>query len=344
MYNSLKGRDLYTVYRVKFPNGKSYIGFTEVGILERKRTHYSSINSKKRTPMKNALKKYKGRETWEVLNCYETLKLALKMESVFIEKYDSTNTGYNVQTGGQYCPPTRVKKGTKVIDYQGNIFESAEEAAKFYKVTASMVLASCREGYVVKDKTIFRKHNNDFVKKGIICLETGEYYINTGDVCRKLGFKKSAKNSITRAISGERSSYKGYTFLRYEPKYESLIGCKFKIIRPKTAHNKITEVYDSKGNKFSSIKEAASFYKISPSNVFYSIKQSKTLEMGIKFSNCPNIKAYEKLIKCHQTEELFENVRQISKALNIDYSYLSKSIKNNKKAKGYSFEYVLREV
>lgn len=343
MHKNLRGRDLYTVYRVRFPNGKSYIGFTEVGILERKRTHYNT-SKKRKTPIQNAFMKYRGEEYWEVLNCYANKKVALYMESFFIQKYDSIDKGYNIQTGGQYVPDSRKKKGTEVIDYQGNIFESAEQAAKFYRVTASMVLASCREGYVVKGKTIFRKQNSYFIKKGIICLETGEYYINTEDVCKKLGFKKTAKSSIARAVSGKRSSYKGYTFLRYKPEYENLIGCKFKIIRPKTAHNKIKTVYDSKGNKFGSVKEAASFYKISPSNVFYSIKESKTLGMGIKFSDCPEIKAYEKLIKCHQTEELFKNIRQVSKTLNIDYSYLSKSIKNNKKAKGYSFEYVLREV
>lgn len=335
---------MYTVYLVTFPNNKKYVGFTEKGIVERKRTHYASINSKKRTPMKNALKKYKGRETWEVLNCYQTLKLALKMESIFIERYDSVITGYNVQTGGQYCPPTRIKKGNTVYDYQGNKFNSFVEAAEYYGVTSSMVSASCREGYVVKNKTIFRRANEDFIRTGIICLENGKYYFNTVDVCSDLGFTKESCNSISRVIRGERSSYKGYTFIKYEDNYKSLIGSRFKTIRPKVAHNKIKSIYSSEGIHFNSCKEASDYYKIPETNIFYSMKQNKTLENGLKFSQGSPKKSYKKQIFCKNTGQYFKNIKEASSYFNINYSFFSKYFKKGKSIKGYSFEYVTREV
>lgn len=335
---------MYTVYVVKFPNNKCYVGFTEKGITERKRTHYASINSKKRTPMKNALKKYKGQETWEIINCYQNKKVALKMEVVFIKKYNSIKNGYNVQKGGQYNPKLKDRDGIIVYDYQGRKYKSFVEAAKYYGVTSSMISASCREGYVVKNKTIFRRADEDFVKTGLICLENGKYYLNTTHACFDLGFTKKSSNSITRVIRGERSSYKGYTFIEYKDKYKSLIGSRFKTIRPKVAHNKIKSIHSSDGMHFNSCKEASDYYGIPESNILYSMRKDKTLDIGLKFSQDNPKKAYKKQIFCKNTDQYFKNIREASSYFNINYSFFSKYFKKGKSIKGYSFEYVTREV
>lgn len=215
-HNNLRGRNLYTVYKITFPNNKIYIGFTEVGILERVKTHISA--SKKRiTKIHNAFNKYDNFKV-QVINCYSTRKLALYMERHYINRYNSTGkNGYNIQSGGQYVPLARIKKGRKVIDCRGNIFNTITECADFYGVTIASIRLCC-----INKWKVLRKYNVKFYEEGdtkcskfthikkVKCLNNNQIYKNAEEAKEQLGLKSSL--SIRRVCRGERNHYAGFNF------------------------------------------------------------------------------------------------------------------------------------
>lgn len=89
------------VYKVIFPNNKIYIGITTKSLASRQKEHYRRMNSSVDWKFYNALRKYKGLETWEVLNCSATSWEELcKLERYYISEFDSCNNGYNCTSGG----------------------------------------------------------------------------------------------------------------------------------------------------------------------------------------------------------------------------------------------------
>ncbi len=96
---------MYTVYRILFPNSKSYIGWTAEGLNKRKDRHLLSTKNGSNFSVHNALRKYNGGSVlWEVL--YETSDKEFSltiMEPYFIRLYGShysTGRGYNMTLGG----------------------------------------------------------------------------------------------------------------------------------------------------------------------------------------------------------------------------------------------------
>lgn len=95
----------YINYRMIFPNGKSYVGWTQKSLEDRKHDHYkTSFHKKRRYAVHEAILKY-GFEsiTWEILYESEDRDFTLNiMESYFIRLYGSyiEENGYNLTWGG----------------------------------------------------------------------------------------------------------------------------------------------------------------------------------------------------------------------------------------------------
>lgn len=95
----------YTIYKINFPNNKSYIGMTSKRLLSsRKASHIYDSNHNSTLPVHNAIRKY-GRDniTWEILES-GILSLAEVnfLEKYYIKFYNSLINygGYNILTGG----------------------------------------------------------------------------------------------------------------------------------------------------------------------------------------------------------------------------------------------------
>ena len=89
------------VYLISFPNGKKYVGITTNSLDERKSSHISHRNTSA-LPVHQALKKYLGTESWEIIGKATSWEALTRLEILKIEEYKSlTNLeGYNLTIGG----------------------------------------------------------------------------------------------------------------------------------------------------------------------------------------------------------------------------------------------------
>lgn len=104
-----------TVYRIKFPNGKSYIGIT-VDFDKRKNAHLSAVGrDNEQNIIYRAMRKH-GVDSleWIILDNevdnYNNLK---ELEKSYIQKYDSYENGYNMTLGGDGVLGKRVSEETR---------------------------------------------------------------------------------------------------------------------------------------------------------------------------------------------------------------------------------------
>ena len=89
------------VYRVDFPNGKSYVGVTSYNLNYRKREHFYKVRRGSKTAFHCALRKYWKHNKWSILGEYETFDCAKKKEIELIKSLDTRAPhGYNLTTGG----------------------------------------------------------------------------------------------------------------------------------------------------------------------------------------------------------------------------------------------------
>lgn len=103
------------IYKYTYPNGKVYIGQTQISVRERHYQHMSaSKDPKRRTICEVAIAKYgepklETIETIEVADNEVTKLVGLlnEAEKKWITEYDSTNRtkGYNIQNGGERVTP-----------------------------------------------------------------------------------------------------------------------------------------------------------------------------------------------------------------------------------------------
>jgi len=95
----------YLIYRALSPTNKSYIGYTSKSLQERIYFHLDQANNKNRPeyyrPFKKALRKYKDKIVWTVLDITNTIENAHNLEKHYIEIYKSYKNGYNASLGGE---------------------------------------------------------------------------------------------------------------------------------------------------------------------------------------------------------------------------------------------------
>lgn len=91
-------------------NAKVYIGFTNMGLRLRRKSHTGKalkcFDNKTNNYFVNALKKYKKEKfNWFILYTSDQIEDLLKMEKYYINYFDSNNRlfGYNMTTGGDHC-------------------------------------------------------------------------------------------------------------------------------------------------------------------------------------------------------------------------------------------------
>lgn len=96
---------IYTIYRIIFPNGKSYIGWSSRSVDARKREHIKSSKRNTSIILYKAMRKYEvGDLLWEIVYQSADKEYTLEIaENYFIRLYKShiSENGYNITYGGE---------------------------------------------------------------------------------------------------------------------------------------------------------------------------------------------------------------------------------------------------
>lgn len=148
-----------TLYRIEFPNGRSYVGMTS-NFRKRKQGHKKDMKKYATRPLYVAIRRF-GWDTlkWDVLDTNVEAETAKFMEMDFIHLFDSKTNGYNFYPDGNgdlvrkaYQDPKKaenlaighgskpfiIKKYGKVLD----TFINKSECAREYELNVYCV-AKC---------------------------------------------------------------------------------------------------------------------------------------------------------------------------------------------------------
>jgi group I intron endonuclease len=204
----------YTLYKIDFPNGKIYIGYTSQKLEKRQADHkYAAKSNKKgRTPIQNALAKFSGQEKWEVLATCSSIEEAYAAEIELIEAYNSTDpkVGYNVSRGGdgiRHTAYTKAKIGKGAILTNKNRFTDKNNVEKQSKaLKARWAIPGAKQELAIK------KGAKPFY---IIDVESGSVlgeFLSQRECARHFDV---SPGFINNCLKGRRVGTKKYTF-RYK--------------------------------------------------------------------------------------------------------------------------------
>lgn len=119
----------FIIYKVTFPNKKIYIGITSKDLKVRKRNHYASVNSGSKFKFHNALRKYKGKEKWNIISTkIKSWQELCALEIFYIKKYDSVNKGYNSTSGGE-----GILNPSKITRYRMSVWQKGKKLSKEHR-------------------------------------------------------------------------------------------------------------------------------------------------------------------------------------------------------------------
>lgn len=212
----------YSVYLLKFPNNKVYVGQTKKLVENRLTEHkWDRTNSKNNLhrPIIFAMRKYKELVVCETLESNLTLDEANFLEKYYIKYYNSIdiNFGYNLCIGGN----------------AGNIMSEAgkkrraEKMQKYYKdpeyiarISAShrnrkhTIKDFCKKQKEIIDKYFSKvenriKHSKIKGGKPFICIETGEVFESLALAGEKLN---CYGQNIRKVLLKERKQTNNLTF------------------------------------------------------------------------------------------------------------------------------------
>ena len=94
------------IYKIKFPNGKHYIGLTSTSLEQRTKEHKTCAKNGDTRCVYNALRKYNMVDTFELIeiDTADTLEELCEKEIGYIIEYNSyymNEKGYNMTYGGE---------------------------------------------------------------------------------------------------------------------------------------------------------------------------------------------------------------------------------------------------
>jgi hypothetical protein len=222
---SYKKTGYYLVYKVSFPNGKLYIGYTSTSLYTRKLSHLSEVRRGKNRKFYNALKKYGNSTKWEIINTYQNKDFALNREIYFINKFNTynSNLGYNMTLGGE--GKSGPQKGrTSYIDNFGNVYSGIKEITEKLGFCKNQVIGSASSGYYCGDYSFSRYTHGmlksyDRISKKSKKDRARKIYCTINQTCfsslkEASEFLNVMPQAVYRVVAGSRSHVKGY-YLRY---------------------------------------------------------------------------------------------------------------------------------
>ena len=125
------------IYKIKFPNGKHYIGLTTISLEQRTKEHKYSAKNGDAKCVYNAIRKYEMVDTLELIeiDTADTIEELCEKEIGYIIEYNSyymNNNGYNMTYGGEgtngYVFTEEVRQ--KMSELKKKYYEDNPEARK----------------------------------------------------------------------------------------------------------------------------------------------------------------------------------------------------------------------
>jgi predicted XRE-type DNA-binding protein/predicted GIY-YIG superfamily endonuclease len=150
---------MFTVYRYKSPSKRFYIGITKFPDARKKQHAQKEWIFDDVTKFAKAIRKY-GIEKmeYEIIETVETLAEACEREKYWIEFYDSIDSGYNMNPGGEYAG--RVTYADRVVDDIRHLLletkMTQKEIAKTFHVSESYV-SSIKNGKMRVNNKVVRE-------------------------------------------------------------------------------------------------------------------------------------------------------------------------------------------
>lgn len=224
----------YSIYKLNFPNSKSYIGQTSKSVQERFTEHCwdrTGTRSELNRPIIFAMKKYKGLITYTILEENLTLDEANFLERYYIKFYNSlidNKCGYNSTIGGNagsiMSDSGKKRRSEKMKKYY-------EDPAYVNRITEHLKTPEHRTK-MDKGFREFLKNNPDHYSKinigrsrslegnikaakamggkSFICIETNEIFHTLKQAADHFG--SPCKDGIYKVLKGKRKTYKKLHF------------------------------------------------------------------------------------------------------------------------------------
>lgn len=206
MSNDIK---LNSVYLVKFPNNKVYVGITCQSVDKRISRHKLDAKNNSQYKFHRALRKY-GEVEVCILERNLTRQEANKKEMYYIEKYDSFNFGYNSTLGGDN-PSENFIYSENSLEGKISFREKITKKFKCPKYTEK------RRQITKKACNTTKARNNMSLAKGsklfsAFCIKTNKKmgtWLNQVICAEDLGVHRSG---VGKCLRGEMRTHKGYRF------------------------------------------------------------------------------------------------------------------------------------
>lgn len=227
----------YIVYKAISPSNKLYIGITKNTLKERIYAHKTQAKKGRKTPFYDAMRKYKDKLIWEIIEIVNSLSKAEEKEKYYISLYNTIDRtkGYNLSPGGM-AGSIMSEEGKKVWkekmrkhyddpEYIKMMSEKKKESLNSDPNSSEKQSSHTKKYYENKDN--YKKHIEHLKKlhlneeytikraksmggKPFICVETGERFEYLMQAAKKFG--TTCKDSIYKVLKGKRKTYKKLHF------------------------------------------------------------------------------------------------------------------------------------
>jgi hypothetical protein len=210
---------MYSVYKLNFPNGKSYIGQTKKDPSVRFNQHKSNIKKDLKRPIIEAMRKFKDLVNIEILEINLSQNESDFLEKYYIKFYDSLidNNGYNLSPGGNSGSIMSIEGKKRHKEKMKKHYNNPEYVKKITKHLVDRKLndpdyykkqKECVDVYFSKTEN---REKHSLVKGGqpFVCVETGEVFISQAIGGEKL---KVHSQNIYKVLKNKRKSCGGFTF------------------------------------------------------------------------------------------------------------------------------------
>lgn len=354
----------YTVYRHVSPDGKSYVGLTKKNPIERWGYNGNGYHNQY---FNKAIKKY----GWdnikhEILYTNLSLDEACQKEIDCIRKYNSYVAGYNQTFGGECDTSNPV-----IFINTGEVFEDIYIASKNFNIPYTTIRGYCNSNaissrydengryycfayyypyktYSIKDY-IISKHRDST----IICLESGELYINAQEIERMTGLFAT---NIHKVCKRKYDNCGGLHFMYYKEYLE-----KGELYKTKKINTPRKVICLNNLTIYNSINKASIYYNVSHHGISLCCENKQTYagiynneklvwqyydEYLINPKDINSIKYHNggKKVLCVDTGEIFNSVIQASQIKKVDKTGISNCcLQKQKTCGGYRWKYLQEE-
>lgn len=222
---------VYTIYLLKFPNGKAYVGQTCKTAIQRFHGHKTdSRRSKPKTLVAQAIKKY-GEDSVciSVIDTAENKKQADEKEIYYIQLYNTfkNKNGYNYTTGGDGFRSTHSEKTRKLISDHHKKFNINNTWAleKFYQENPEK--RSEIQKKFLKDNPEYKQRLTKMSReqralgklgkpKVPVALVKGELILEFDNISEAAKSIKCSISAISMCVIGRNKSVKGFKVYRLD--------------------------------------------------------------------------------------------------------------------------------